>query len=210
MPRLPDPRRYGPGDSADPLLQIATAAETEETLTATLRDLLVQRRDGEVRRALSLAPSRAVYQRLWRSLCASTEGSGSEDVRTQVFALPLVLVSGARSAASVPGALPDASALTALLQRHGAFGGCRNVGVSNALVSLDTLERLPPSTLVEWMASEIPARSSRELAPEPLSIRAGEEAHLRFLLGGAITPTAAPTVCETAANIGPWGMPFAR
>jgi hypothetical protein len=59
------------------------------------------------------------------------------------------------------------------------------------------------------VTSEIPA-ASYELAPEHIRIRVGEEVHLRFLLGAAITPAAAPSVPETAAHIGGWGIKFAR
>ena len=43
-----------------------------------------------------------------------------------------------------------------------------------------------------------------------MAVRPGEEAHLRFLLGAAIAPVAAPTVVETAAQIGAWGVHLAR
>jgi hypothetical protein len=124
--------------------------------------------------------------------------------------MPLVLVTGSRGVAEVPGVLPEVNALTGLLQRHGAFGGSRNVGFGNALISLETLERLPPSVVWEWNASGVPGQSACALTPAPVTVRVGEEVHLRFLLGAAITPAAAPTVVETAAHIGTWGMPFAR
>ena len=212
MTTLPDPRRYGAGDTGDPLLALAASAETEEALVTSLRDCLARRGDAEIRRALTLTPSREVHQRLWQALCSATERARAapEEVLTHVFAMPLVLVSGSRSAATVPGALPEVGALADLLERHGALGASRTIGFGNALVSLETLERLPPSTLREWSVPAAPAQSPRELAPEPIAVRAGEEAHLRFLLGAAITPAAAPTVVETAAHIGAWGMPVGR
>lgn len=209
---LPDPRRYGPGDPGNPLLQLAAAAGAKEALTAAMRALLARRADAEIRHALSLAPGREQYARLWRALCVATERAGEthEEVVTHVFALPLVLVSGSRTRAASSGALPDVNALADLLQRHGALGPSRSVGFGNALVSLATLELLPPSTFCEWDVAPAAWRLPRALEPEPVDIPVGEHVHLRFLLGAAITPANAPTVAETAAHIGAWGMPLAR
>jgi hypothetical protein len=212
--RLPDPRRYGPGDPGHPLLELAESAEVEAegALVGALRDLLAQRSDTEVRQALKLAPSRRSYLRLWRALCAATARSGGtgEEVLNHVFAMPLVMVSGARSMATLPGALPDVRALVDVLQKHGALGGSRNVGFGDALASLETLEQVSPVTLHDWSVLSSPEQTPRALAPQPMLIRGGEEVHLRFLLGAAITPATAPTVVETAAHIGAWGLPFAR
>jgi hypothetical protein len=209
---LPDPWRFGPGDTGDPLLRLAGSEEARPQLVADLRELLARRADAEIRRALERAPSRAVYARLWGALCAATEGAaaGEEELVVSVFAMPLVIVSGARGAAELPGTLPDPGALIDLLQRHGALGGSRNVGLGTALVSVETLEGLPPSTVREWGGLSASAQPLRELAPQPVRIRAGEEVHLRFVPGAAIAPAAAPTVMETAAHVGAWGMPLAR
>ena len=97
-----------------------------------------------------------------------------------------------------------------VLQRHGVLGASRNVGFSNALCSLETLVQLAPSTIHGWSTPSSAAGWASAIAPEPIAIRAGEEVQLRFLLGAAIAPAAAPTVAETAAHIGAWGMPFTR
>jgi hypothetical protein len=210
--RLPDPRRYGPGDEDHPLPGLAASGEAEGALETAMRDLLARGADAEITRVLRQAPTRESYARMWQALCAATErpGATGEEVVTHVFAMPLVMVSGARAGATVPGTLPDVQALLDVLQRHGALGASRSVGFSNALISLGTLEQLPPATIRDWSVLSTPERSPRSLAPEPLAIRAGEEVHLRFLLGAAITPAAAPTVVETAAHIGAWGLRFAR
>lgn len=210
--KLPDPRRYGPGDEGHPLLGLAASSETESALETALRDLLARRSDAEITRVLRLAPTRESYARIWRALCAATEraGAAGEEIVTHVFAMPLVMVSGARTGATMPGTLPDVQALLDVLQRHGALGASRNVGFSGALISLETLEQLPPTTIRDWSVLSTPEQSPRSLAPEPIAIRAGEEVHLRFLLGASITPAAAPTVIETAAHIGAWGIRFAR
>ena len=213
IPTLPDPRRYAP-EGGHPLLELAAVSEpdAERSLVRRVGELLIRHADDDVRRALSLAPSRQAYSRLWLALCAASEGVGhhEESVAATVFAMPLVIVTGARQAASVPGALSDVGALAEVLQRAGALGECRNFGLGNALCSLEALEQLPPGTLLDWRFPDPAAQGPRAVPPAPIAVRAGEEVHLRFLLGAAITPAAAPTVTETASHIGAWGMRFAR
>jgi hypothetical protein len=121
--------------------------------------------------------------------------------------MPIVIVSGARRRAALPGVLGDPGALANVLAGAGALGENRNFGFSNALCSLEALEGIAPSTVSGWRVS---GAAGDVVMPEPIPVRPGEEAHLRFLLGAAVTPAAAPSVTETAAHIGAWGMPFAR
>ena len=206
-PTLPDPRRY-PQGAHHALLGIGGEAE----LRGAIDELLAAHRDDEIRRALGAAPSRDAYSRLWHALCAATEAplAPGESVLTRVFAIPVVIVSGARQGASVGGALPDGDALGEVLRRSGALGASRNFGLGNALCSLEALEGLPPSAIRDWSLPGAPGAWARAISPEPIAVRSGEEAHLRFLLGAAIMPVAAPSLAETAAHIGAWGLAFAR
>lgn len=213
IPRLPDPRRYAPA-GRHPLLELVAQSgpDAERNLVRGVHELLIRRADDEVQRALGLAPSRQMYDRLWQALCTASEGTGSQEepVIATVFAMPLVIVTGARRAGTVPGTLSDVAQLADVLQRAGALGESRNFGLSNALCSLQALQQLPPSTILEWRVPDPAERGPRAIPPEPIAVRVGEEVHLRFLLGAAITPAAAPTVAETASHIGAWGMRFAR
>jgi hypothetical protein len=213
IPKLPDPRRYAPA-GRHPLLELAAASgpDAERKLVLRVRELLVRHADDELRRAQSLAPSREAYASLWRAICAASDGAGchEEAVVATIFAMPLVIVTGAREAASVSGVLSDVGALADVLRGAGALGESRNFGLSNALCSLQALQQLPPSTILDWRVPDPAERGPRAIPPEPIAVRAGEEVHLRFLLGAAITPAAAPTVAETASHIGAWGMRFAR
>jgi hypothetical protein len=175
-----------------------------------MRDLLAGCEDAGIRRALGLAPDRETYARLWRALCAATEGEGEPEaaVVTTIFAMPLVIVTGARQRTALAGTVGDVEALADHLARAGALGASRNFGLSNALCSLETLEGMPPSTVFGWRAGATPG--ARAIEPEPVAVRAGEEVHLRFLLGAAVVPATAPSVAETAAHIGAWGMSFTR
>ena len=210
---LPDPRRY-PDGGQHPLLDLAGAAgaELERMLVAAIRALLLDAGDAEVRRALALAPDREAYVRLWRALCAASEGAGAaeEVVAASVFAIPVVIVAGSKRGAELPGAIADSGALAGVLEQAGALGASRNFGLSAALSSLESLERVAPSALLAWRDPAAAVGTERALAPAPIPVRPGEEVHLRFLLGAALTPAAAPAIAETAAHMGAWGMPFAR
>jgi hypothetical protein len=211
IPRLPDPRRYSPG-GRHPLLDIATSAASTSALVGAMRAELDRRGDAEVRQALRLAPDRETCARLWDALCVAAESTADLDeaVVLAVFAMPIVIVTGARRQAVLPGELADIDALARVLASAGALGESRNVGFSNALCSLDTLEGLVPSTVREWRRPDAREGATRAIAPEAIPVRAGEEVHLRFLCGAAVSPAAAPSVVETASHIGAWGMPLAR
>src|SRR5690606_929613 len=81
------------------------------------------------------------------------------------------------------------------------------LGLGNALVSIEALEALPPSALIEWSR----APGTHDMPPAPIALERGaEEVHVRFLLGAAIAPTHLPDIVETGANIGQWGTAALR
>jgi hypothetical protein len=145
---------------------------------------------------------------VWRALCEAIEKPPAEEgVEARVFALPWVIVCGASAAATLPCMLPDPGELVRVLEANGVFGASRNLGVGNALVSIEALETLRPSEILRAPQS----REMRDLPPAPIQVARGvEEVHVRFLLGAAIAPSTAPSVVETGANIGVWGTPALR
>ncbi|MCC7487141.1 MAG: hypothetical protein IT529_19385 [Burkholderiales bacterium] len=208
--KLPDPRRYGTGES-HPLVGLAAAGpEGAPRLVGALREMLLRGADGEARRALAAAPDRATHARLWHALCAASEGAGAsgESVVATVYALPLVIVTGARGRAVLPGTAGDAGALLAVLERAGALGASRNAGLGNALVALDALEALAASSVLAWRSSGGAGEGRDAPPPAAIAVRPGEEVHLRFLLGAAVTAAAAPSLLETASHVGAWGLAF--
>jgi hypothetical protein len=204
--RLPDPRRYGEG--GHPFSRLS-----EIELQRALRAALDEARDADIFTALAAAPTCAAYATLWRALCDAANQLGVESaadaIVARVFALPIVIITGSRRPAGLPGVVPDIAAIAALFEQHGALGPVRNFGLGNALCSLDTIEGVRPSEVYAWTRDTGAAR--RELAPSAIEIaQPGEEVHLRFLVGAGIAPAAAPTLVETASNIGVWGMPVTR
>ena len=217
MSPLPDPRTYGSfaaDNEIGPLISgnARRDAGARLELLAWLNRCLEERRDPEILDALRQAPSRSAYRALWDLVCLAADRHGSGADRTTIaarlFAFPIVLVTGARGAATVSGALPDIDEVRTLLERHGAVGATRNFGLSNALCSADALERLKPSEVYRWSDSWS-AGAPREMAPQDITVQAGrEQVHLRFLVGAGIAPQDAPSFLETAANIGAWGLPL--
>lgn len=204
---LADPRRYGPGDPSSPLLQL-TAAPPSAELTHELRKLAAAGRDTEIAAALAAAPSQPLYARLWQALSAAIENPPADQgVAPRVFAIPWVIVCGASTAATLGCVLPDVSALARVLESNGVFGASRNLGLANALCSIESLESLAPSTVLKWSQTSEP----HDVPPAPIHAARGvEEVHVRFLLGAAIAPAHAPGVIETGAHIGRWGTPALR
>lgn len=203
---LPDPRVVTA--SLDPLLS-ASAQDDTAKLTAELGAALAAGDDAVIRAALQGGPPSAV-RRVWQALAAAVDGGG-DGIGLHLFAIPLLIVAGARTPLTLPGALPEIDKVTALLEQHGAVGATRNFGLGNALCSAAALEALSPCAL--WRAVRDPAERAvaDTLVPEPVAVGPGrEQVHLRFLIGAGVTPQHLPSFLESASNIGSWGMPLTR
>ncbi|MEO8441648.1 MAG: hypothetical protein ABI547_04125 [Betaproteobacteria bacterium] len=202
--QIPDPRHFADGTAA---------GSFRPPEPRTLSRLLESGGDAEIAAALRAAPTQAAYRSLWDSVCDAANHAGAErsdtGVVARVFALPLVIITGSRRPASVPGVVPDIAAITALFEQHGALGPTRNFGLGNALCSLETIESIRPGEIYAWTRDAGATR--RELPPSVIEImEPGEQVHLRFLVGAGIAPAAEPSFVETASNIGVWGMPLTR
>ena len=202
---LPEPRAAAPANS----LLHATAPDAGESLAEALVAALAAGDDALIRTALQGGPP-ATVRKVWQALAAAVAGGG-DGIGLQLFAIPLVIVAGARTQLTLPGALPEIGKITALLEQHGAVGATRNFGLGNALCSAAALEALSPSA--SWRAVRDPAERAvaDTLIPEPVAVGPGrEQVHLRFLIGAGVTPQHLPSFLESASNIGTWGMPLTR
>lgn len=204
---LPDPRGQGTEDG-HPLF--AAAAQMDDVLLrAAVQAALAVGDDAGIRAVLRVQPP-ARAQRVARSLAAALDTCGG-GIGLRFFAIPLVIVAGARSRSTVQGALPDIAKVAALLEQHGAVGVTRNFGLGNALASAEALDALSPSAL--WQSAANPAQRAPldALQPEPVEVVPGrEQVHLRFITGAGITPQQLPSFLESASNIGAWGMALTR
>jgi hypothetical protein len=173
-----------------------------------LRELAASARDVEIGAILSAAPSQPVYSRVWDALCTAVEKPQTEEGPVaRVFAIPWVIVCGSPSRATIPCVLPDVSQVTRVLQSNGVFGPSRSVGFGNTLTSIDTLEALRPSEVLQWTQSP----GTRDVPPAQIEILPRAEAvHVRFLVGAAVVPPNTPDIVETGSNVAAWGTQALR
>jgi hypothetical protein len=200
---LLDPRRYGSA-APHPLLKLASG-EQHAALVTALRELAQSGHDAEITEVLTSARSQVEYVRVWRALCAAVEkAAAGRASRAARFCDSVVIVCGGTIPATLSCVLPDVGALARVLEEHKVFGGSRNLGFSNALCALETLEALAPSEVLR--ASE--NSKLRELAPAPISVARGvEEVHVRFLPGAAIAPAHARMSSKPALTSAPGVRP---
>jgi hypothetical protein len=228
---LPDPRVF-PDPSSAPdrdarLYRLATesltadARQGADAADVEIRELLSARlvSDGAALAALFAGtPSVAVTRLLWRQLEAVWR-SGTESqaghLAITVFALPIVVVSGAQGASADvvhPGILRGPETLAAILREHGALGGNETFALGNALVGAEAIDfaRLPE--IFAWQRLAEPkfgAYAPRVLVPSPLVFPAGgERVHLRFVVGSALARPERDVL--SATDVGTWGVPFVK
>lgn len=214
MTSLPDPRDWTASAESHVLVRLASDPGRRDECDAGVRRLLAGANDSEIRSALLSADSSAAYRALWDVVCACAEAPGEDSgvaLAARVFAVPVILVAAANGGAVIPGVLPDSEEIRAMLEQHGVLGAMRNFGLGNALSPLEALEALPPSIVYRWTNELGTADRPRELPAAEVRVeRRPEQVHLRFLVGaGAIAPHV-PSLAETAAGIGAWGMPLTR
>ena len=218
MKTLPDPRRYTP-TSWNSLVAIALEKASasqhvapEKVLVAAMTQALQAGDDALIEAALAQAPSFPVRRALARALDEALRAPDDSTLHWRFFSIPLLVVTGGLAGATIAGAVPDAAALTALFEKHGALGAQKNFALGNALVSVEGMAGLKPGVL--WRLAHGGSGESTaplHLAPAPIQIAsAAEQVHLRFLNGVSVTAPDAPAFTETAGNIAAWGMPFTR
>ena len=167
--------------------------------------------DQLIRQALAEASGDGVFRILSVALDHALQSGGDSGLQLRMFAIPILIVTGGQ-ASTLSGVIPDIPALTKLFAAHGTLGPMKNFALSAALASA--------GALLAMKFSELYRRSSAtggemiaplELPPDEIRIAgAGEEVHLRFLTGVAVSAADAPGFTETAGDIGAWGMPFTK
>lgn len=214
----------------DALIRLAAASldapsasrteEIERTLISALAGHL-RADDGLGRIDLFAAsPSAAVARQLWRGLIdawrAASSPSDGDEVVAMLFAIPVVIVSGATSdvaedaASSLTGVIGEVDRVSALLRTHRALGGNLSFTLATALVAADALDiaRLP-MLLGRQKLSPSGGEAARALHPTPMTVHPGQEnVHLRFLIGTAVGSSSVDPFVDDGT--GEWALPLAR
>lgn len=178
-------------------------------VVARFREWAANGQDEEIAASLRAATSVAVYRCLWESLARALSPPAGAGVLALPFAFPLLVVTGGRAPASVPGLLADVGRVREVFEASGVLGQARNFGLGNALCSLAALESLPPSRLYALAGDG--SAGALDLPPAEIAVDTrDEQVHLRFLLGAVITPQHSPSFLETGSAIATWGMALTR
>jgi hypothetical protein len=214
---LPDPRRWRTPPDDSRLVALAMASlggeiSARAALRLELDALLDNGADDGVQALLRDAPSAECYRHVQQMLARLVNKPERGDaVIARLFAIPLVIVAGAKKQLRLPDALPDIAAACALLEQHGVLGTGRSFGLGNALCSVETLDCLRPRLLRQWAAQLRTGGAPLELAGRAIEVAPGrEQVYLRFLVGASVVPAHVPSAIETASDVGAWGMPFTR
>jgi hypothetical protein len=224
MPILPDPRCFA-ATTNNPLGRLSARAveaadatqrrQLREQLQRELRETLTAGRDDLLTDAVAEVVSPAAGRALWEALdrTINTPADRHSALAAQVFAIPLVLVTGGLAQAEVSGTLRDANAVMRVLESEGALGPARNFGLNTVLCAYVSLEGVFPSVLYRLLRGLESGETGTwsDVIPADIYLDSAEESvHLRFLTGVLVTPAQSPSFQEMAADIGRWGMPVSR
>jgi hypothetical protein len=204
----------------DASLAQTSVARAEEIDRAVTMQLVQRLQDGDgswLAGLFDAAPSVAIARHLWRQLIqawgVASRPSGGEQIAATLFAIPIVIVAGNQTPSALPpvaGVLADVARINAILHEHRAIGGSRTFALSCALAATDAIDvaRLP--ALLRWQQEALAVvGTDRDLAPAPISLEAGHEsAHLRFIVGTALSAPAVDLFAETDAK--GWALPLAQ
>jgi hypothetical protein len=216
---LVDPRPYGTGANDALVARAMDAASGQgaprSSLVAELRGRLKDGDDASIAAGFAAAPNQRIRLYLIDALKSAIDDPDFDDdvgLITRVFAIPTLFVTGGRPGAVVPGMLPDAAAVSALLLQHGALGQTENFGIGAALATGESLDALEPSLIFRWTRSiGDDAPMERKVSGEDIvTDGTEEEVHLRFMVGAGIAPAQGLSFVESASRIGAWGVPVTR
>jgi hypothetical protein len=214
---IADPRVWRGAPDASPLHKLAAASlagdvAARATFKLELDALLDSGDDDAVQALLRDAPSVDCYRHIQQALAKLVnKPERGEAVIARLFAIPLVIVAGAKKQTQIPDALPDIAAVSALLEQHGVLGTGRTFGFGNALCDMETLDCLRPRLLRQWAAQLRTGGAPLELAGSASDIAPGrEQVVLRFLVGASVVPAHVPPVTDTGVGVGAWGIPLTK
>jgi hypothetical protein len=224
MPNLPDPRCFAAAET-NPLQQLAARIVAEpdamqrERFRVELKEDLLQTlragRDDLVSDAVTEVSSPEAGSCLWDAVdqAVNTPDPGAGGLAASLFAIPVVFVSAATQSREIPGMLRDVRRLVRVLKDNGALGVHQNFGLNQALCADTSVEAFSPSRLYGLLRRVEAERVDiwPDLIPAPIEIEDSEErVDLRFVTGIVVAGVNAPSLASTAADVGAWGMPFAK
>lgn len=216
-PQLPDPRQYSASMPNNMLLHDveatlkATSADDRQmwlsNVKASVADYLERDEVLPLSVALAMVPSQAAYRQLWQALCEVVDGNGESGTET-LFALPIVLVVGAKSQTTLPGVLPDVGGLMDILVQHKVVLDPSRVTFSSKLLHPDSLSGLSSGALyrLNREGEALQAPEIEALPEAPISV-SGEGVFLRYVVGSVRHAEGQPAPMVFGGAVSSWGIP---
>lgn len=199
---------------ADPIFdEIFDLIDNEGELAKKLEELIDSNQLEVLKKACLLPKSISLGEKLRVALddllCSkSIDGT----FRLDFVLMPMVLIVGARKDTSLSTVLSDVNALKNVLDENGVLGHCKNFGFGACLVDYDTLRKSGAESWLRLLDNGFKSDLSPIHFPQKIiEIKANrEEAHLRYLCGVALSPVNAPSIFESAGDLGRWGLKLAE
>lgn len=218
---LPDPRIYPSAHEVkNSVVQQLTAvlaekdpqrkAEKQALLVFLLSQYLERNDQDALVVALSLAPSQAAYHHLWQTIKSLLLPADSV-TQAQIFAIPVILVAGSKSATTLPGKLGQTDAVVALLKKHHIIHSEADISLSGQLYTADALAEISLPQLYRWQSALQYASGGLPITLEtqPIPV-AGQGVFLRYLLGIAIKTESVAEPVRLNQQVGVWGTSLAE
>ncbi|WP_018151096.1 hypothetical protein [Leeia oryzae] len=215
---LPDPRTSQPLTNVDALpasLQSWLANPAAQTVPAdAIEDMLFAGHDEQLQQLLTALPV-ATRRDVWKAVAGLADGTNSrerEDGKlVRLFAIPLVIVAGARQPHTIPALIPNPLEMRALLVEHGVMDSSNHVWMSGELVDLAGLSAIPMS---KWYQAALATTLATqgfpfELPASPVAVDSRERVQLRFIVG-IVVEDASRQRAMVGAPVGKWGMALSQ
>ena len=216
--RLPDPRTRQPlANTAalpDSLQSWVANPSTQAIPVNALEDLLFAGQDEQLQQVLAALPVTA-RRDAWKAvagLADGTEAVAREDGKlVRFFAIPLVIVAGARQPHTIPSLIPNPLEMRALLVEHGVMDSSNHVWMSGELVDLAGLSAIP---LSKWYQAALATTLATqgfpfELPASPVAVDSRERVQLRFIVGIVVEDESRQRAI-VGAPVGKWGMALSQ
>ncbi len=203
--------------SYEQLMSLANETGTDKSSSPDISlkhlvDSLINSGLGDAVKRACWHPSDIAAGQLVRQATDAILTANNEDTsfRMDIFVMPVILVVGAQKSTMLSTVIHDVNALKEVFESLGVLGHCRNFGLANCLTDHEALNQYP---LESWRFAsrydESKSVATLDFPEYPIeSSSRAETAHLRFLCGVALNPASAPSIFESAGDIGRWGMKF--
>ena len=217
MQELPDPRlTFLSGTQSLPetlraFVDEGLGGSNRRACVMAIERILEDGAGEEVRSLLAWRGPPALVRTLRNCVQEAVDGPVDAALRTQIFAIPVVVVAGALAPAEIGMVLRDVEAVRGIFRSAGCLGPSENLVFHPGLCTEQVLGDLPPVDLYLRSRLRMEGHEPADLPAAPLCIPVpGQSVHLRFLAGATLVARGAPSFCETAGETGRWGAAFTQ